>query len=50
MKEYKDLTRLGRIRRLRELAREALNLYGLVDARLKYIHSEGNVIFRAEMP
>jgi Ser/Thr protein kinase RdoA (MazF antagonist) len=49
MKTYKELTRLGRLRRLRILAEKALEEYGLSGAKLTYTHSEGNVIFRVDV-
>jgi Ser/Thr protein kinase RdoA (MazF antagonist) len=49
VKEYKQLTRLGRLRRLRVLARLALKMYGLEDARLTFIQYEGNVTFRVDV-
>lgn len=50
MKPYQELTRLGRIRRLRRLAEAALHEYGLTCAKLTFQHSEGNVIFRVDLP
>ena len=50
MKPYAELTRLGRLRRLRGLAEIALEEYGLTGARLTFTHSGGNVIFRADVP
>ncbi len=50
MKPYIELTRRGRLRRLRELARLALDAYGLGDARLTFLHQEGNAIFRVDSP
>ena len=50
MKPYQELTRSGRLRRLRKLAEIALKHYGLDDARLTFQHYEGNVIFRADDP
>jgi Ser/Thr protein kinase RdoA (MazF antagonist) len=48
VKPYDELTRLGRLRRLRQLARVALEAYGLTGSRLKFLHYEGNVIFRVD--
>jgi Ser/Thr protein kinase RdoA (MazF antagonist) len=50
MKPYNELTRLGRLRRLRKLAEAALEEYGLAGANLTFTHSEGNVIFRVDVP
>jgi Ser/Thr protein kinase RdoA (MazF antagonist) len=46
MKPYEDLTYLGRIRRMRQLAQVALNAYGLSAARFKLLRQAGNIIFR----
>lgn len=46
MKPYEQLTRLGRIRRLRKLAEKALDAYSLTGARLTFQHYEGNLVFR----
>jgi Ser/Thr protein kinase RdoA (MazF antagonist) len=46
MKPYDQLTRLGRIRRLRKLAEKALDAYALTGARLTFQHYEGNLVFR----
>ena len=43
------LSRSGRIRRFRKLARRALELYGLNDARLTFLAYEGNTIYRADV-
>lgn len=50
MKPYNELTRVGRLRRLRKLAEVALWEYGLSDAKLTFQHYEGNVIFRVDVP
>ncbi len=50
VKPYKELTRLGRLRRLRKLAEAALEVYGLSGANLTFTHSEGNIIFRVDVP
>ena len=50
MKPYNDLTRLGRLRRLRQLGEVALDAYGLSGARLTFIQYEGNVTFRVDNP
>lgn len=46
MKPYDELTRFGRIRRMRGLAQSALNAYGLSDARFKFLRQAGNTMFR----
>lgn len=43
MKPYDQLTRLGRLRRMRRLAQAALDRYGLTGARLTFFQYEGNV-------
>ncbi len=50
MKPYQELTRSGRLRRMRNLAQKALLDYDLPDASLKFVHYEGNIIFRADVP
>jgi Ser/Thr protein kinase RdoA (MazF antagonist) len=50
MKNYDQLTRLGQLRRLRKLAETALEEYGLTGATLTFLHYEGNVIFRVDVP
>ena len=49
MKPYQELTRRGRLRRLRDLAEIALEVYGLAGADLTFLHYEGNVIFRVDV-
>jgi len=48
MKPYDQLTRLGRIRRLRRLAEKALEAYNLAGATLAFQHYEGNLVFRTD--
>jgi len=50
MKAYKELTRLGLLRRLRTLAQIALDSYGLTGARLTFQQYSANVIFRVDVP
>lgn len=50
MKRFSDLTKLGRIRRFRQLAEVALEAYGLTEARLKFITLAGNAVFRVLTP
>lgn len=46
MKPYERLTRLGRLRRMRDLAQSALTRYGLNSARLVLARYSGNVLYR----
>jgi Ser/Thr protein kinase RdoA (MazF antagonist) len=46
MKPYRELTQLGRLRRLRQLAGVALDAYGLGGARLTLLRDAGNTLFR----
>jgi Ser/Thr protein kinase RdoA (MazF antagonist) len=48
MKPYEQLTRLGRIRRLRRLAEKTLDSYQLAGAKLTFQHYEGNLVFRTD--
>ena len=48
MKNYEELTRIGRLRRLRRLAEMALREYGFSNAKLTFLHYEGNLIFRVD--
>lgn len=48
MKPFEELTRRGRVRRYRQLARVALAAYGLSEARLRFIRDAGNVTFRVD--
>jgi Ser/Thr protein kinase RdoA (MazF antagonist) len=50
MKAYDELSRRGRLRRLRRLAEVALQHYGMEGANLTFTHYEGNVIFRVDVP
>ena len=43
---FDELTRMGRIRRIRELAKRALVEYGVVDARIDLLRQAGNTLFR----
>jgi Ser/Thr protein kinase RdoA (MazF antagonist) len=47
---YADLTYQGRIRRMRQLARVALDTYGLADARFRFVLQAGNTLFRVYDP
>lgn len=46
MKAYGELTRLGRMRRMRRLASVALAEYGVSNARLRLVRQAGNTLFR----
>jgi Ser/Thr protein kinase RdoA (MazF antagonist) len=46
MNPYEELTRLGRIRRMRQIAKSAMNAYGLTDVRVKFLREAGNTLFR----
>jgi len=46
MKPFNELTRLGRIRRMRQLARAALRRYGVDEARFHLVLQAGNTLFR----
>jgi Ser/Thr protein kinase RdoA (MazF antagonist) len=46
MKPFEELSYLGQIRRMRQLAQTALNAYGLSDVRFKFIRQAGNTLFR----
>ena len=50
MKPFRELSRRGRLRRLRELASTALTAYGLDGARLSFIQYGENVIYRVDVP
>jgi Ser/Thr protein kinase RdoA (MazF antagonist) len=47
MKPYDELTYLGRVRRMRQLAHVALDTYGLPGARFKLLRQAGNTLYRA---
>lgn len=48
MKSFDELTRLGRIRRMRTLAKAALMSYGVADARFHLVRQAGNTLFRVK--
>jgi Ser/Thr protein kinase RdoA (MazF antagonist) len=50
MKPFRELTRRGRLRRLRGLARTALAAYDLAEADLSFIQYFENVIYRVDAP
>lgn len=49
MKPYSELTRNGRLRRMRKLAELALDEFGLSGAKLTFQHYGGNIIFRVDV-
>jgi Ser/Thr protein kinase RdoA (MazF antagonist) len=48
MKPFDELSRLGRIRRMRQLASAALAKYGVRDARFQLLCQAGNTLFRVQ--
>lgn len=50
MKPYDELTRLGQLRRIRQLAEAALEPYGLSGARLTFLQYTANIIYRVDAP
>src|SRR5512139_3114423 len=46
MKPFEELSYLGRIRRMRQLAQVALDDYGFTDARFTFLRQAGNTLFR----
>jgi Ser/Thr protein kinase RdoA (MazF antagonist) len=46
VKPYDELTYLGRVRRMRQLAHVALDSYGFVGARFKLLRQAGNTLYR----
>ena len=50
MKPYAELTRLGQLRRIRQLAEIALDAYGLHRARLTFLRYFANVTYRVDLP
>ena len=46
MKPYEELTKRGRIRRMRQLTETALNAYNLSEPRIKFLRQAGNTLFR----
>jgi Ser/Thr protein kinase RdoA (MazF antagonist) len=50
MKPYRELTRRGRLYRLRELSNAALVSYGLEGARLTFLQYFSNIIYRVDTP
>jgi Ser/Thr protein kinase RdoA (MazF antagonist) len=50
VKPYDELTRLGQLRRIRQLARAALDAYGLRGARLTFLRYFANITYRVDVP
>jgi Ser/Thr protein kinase RdoA (MazF antagonist) len=50
MKPYNRLTHIGRLRRMRQAARNALEAYGVAEATLKLQLQAGNTLFRVYAP
>ena len=50
MQPYNELTRLGRRRRMRQLAKAALEAYGLGGASLRFFYEAGNTLYRVYDP
>jgi Ser/Thr protein kinase RdoA (MazF antagonist) len=50
MKPFEELTYLGRVRRMRQLAHAALAVYGITEVRLNLVRQAGNTLFRVYTP
>jgi len=50
MKPYHELTRRGRLSRLRIVAEKALDVYGLNNAHLSFLQYFTNIIYRVDVP
>jgi Ser/Thr protein kinase RdoA (MazF antagonist) len=50
MKPYEELTRLGQLRRIRQLAEATLEAYGLHGARLTFVQYTANIVYRVDVP
>ena len=50
MMPFRELTRRGRLSRLRKLALSAIEGYGLEQARLSFIQYSENIIYRVDLP
>ena len=48
MKAYEDLTPRGRLRRVRQIAREALDAFGFIESHMRLIVDAGNVLYRVK--
>jgi Ser/Thr protein kinase RdoA (MazF antagonist) len=49
MKPYNELTRLGQLRRIRQLAEKTLDVYGLHGARLTFLRYFANITYRVDV-
>jgi Ser/Thr protein kinase RdoA (MazF antagonist) len=50
VKPYDELTRLGQLRRIRQLAEATLDAYGLRGARLTFLRYFANITYRVDVP
>jgi Ser/Thr protein kinase RdoA (MazF antagonist) len=50
MKPFDELTRLGQLRRIRQLAETALDAYGLKGANLTFQQYSANIVYRVDVP
>jgi Ser/Thr protein kinase RdoA (MazF antagonist) len=50
MKPFDELTRLGQLRRIRQLAEAALDTYGLSGAKLTFQQYSANIVYRVDVP
>jgi hypothetical protein len=50
VKPYDELTRLGQLRRIRQLAEVALEAYGLRGACLTFVQYSANIVYRVDVP
>lgn len=48
MKPYAELTRLGRLRRMLQLASIALEYYGVRESQIHFLRQAGNTLFRVQ--
>lgn len=48
MREFKDLTYRGKLRRIRRVAQSALEAFGIDKANLRFIRDNGNTIYRVK--
>lgn len=48
VKPYEDLTYLGKLRRIRKIARAALEAFGFTEARMRLIVDSGNTVYRVK--
>lgn len=50
MKSFDAMTRLGRLRRFRKIAKRALKTYGIKYTGLEFLTYNGNIIYRVNLP